>query len=163
MIFARGVNPAGFGGILMKTKDSYLAIAVLAFGLIYTMGAWRLPRAPVGNPFGPVYFPLGLGLLVSLIGLLMLIQSFKSDQEEHKPTSKRGGYAVRVLIAVSLCVGYALMFNRLGFVISTFVFLSVFLMFLNGLKKWLLSASVAFLYTIGVWYLFEKIFLINLP
>ncbi|WP_448522845.1 tripartite tricarboxylate transporter TctB family protein [Pseudothermotoga sp.] len=147
----------------MEAKDRYLAIAVLTFGLVYTMAAWNLPRASVGNPFGPVYFPLGLGLLVTFVGLVMLIQSFRSGQEEHKPALKRGDYAVRVLIAVSLCVGYALMFNRLGFVISTFAFLSVFLMFLNGLKKWLLSASVAFLYTIGVWYLFEKIFLINLP
>jgi len=47
--------------------------------------------------------------------------------------------------------------------ISTFVFLTSFLLLLNGLKKWPLCLTIALLYTIGVWYLFEKVFLINLP
>lgn len=144
----------------MEAKDRYLAIIVLVFGLVYTLASWNLPRAPVGNPFGPVYFPLGLGVLVSVIGLLMLVQSLRTRQETSRKPSK---LSVRMWIAVLFCVGYALVFNRVGFMISTFVFLTSFLLLLNGFKKWLMSLSIALLYTIGVWYLFEKVFLINLP
>jgi putative tricarboxylic transport membrane protein len=163
MIFARGAFPAGFGGIFVEAKDRYLAIAVLAFGLVYTIAAWNLPRAPVGNPLGPVYFPLGLGLLVTIIGSLMLLQSSKSQVKEEKTIGKHGKYASRIMIVLLLCVGYALVFRVLGFLISTLAFLSAFLIILNGLKKWFLSVSIALLYTLGVWYLFEKVFLINLP
>ncbi|KUK01951.1 MAG: Putative tricarboxylate transport protein TctB, partial [Thermotoga sp. 50_1627] len=144
MNLARRMFPAGFGGIFMEAKDRYLAVAVLAFGLIYTMSAWRLPRAPVGNSFGPVYFPLGLGVLVSVIGLLMLVQSLRTHQETARKPSK---LSVRMWIAVLFCVGYALTFDRFGFMISTFVFLTSFLLLLNGLKKWPLCLTIALLYT----------------
>lgn len=143
-------------------KDRYLSVAVLAFGVIYTIAAWNLPRAPVGNPLGPVYFPLGLGLLVTIIGFLMLLQSLKMRHEERAPL-KLGKSAFQILATLVLCVAYSLMFNKLGFLFSSFVFLSALLILLNGLRKWLMSLSISILYTAGVWYLFEKVFLINLP
>lgn len=144
-----------------SVKDRYLSVVVLGFGVIYTIAAWNLPRAPVGNPLGPVYFPLALGLFVTVIGFLMLLQSLKAHHEEH--AAKSGRYASRVLTVLAFCVAYALMFNRLGFLFSSFVFLSALLMLLNGFKKWLMNFSISILYTVGIWYLFEKVFLINLP
>lgn len=143
-------------------KDRYLSVAVLTFGVIYTIAAWNLPRALVGNPFGPVYFPFGLGLLVTIIGFLMLLQSLKMRHEERAPL-KLGKSAFQILSTLALCVVYALMFNRLGFLFSSFVFLSVLLILLNGPRKWLMSLTISILYTVGIWYLFEKVFLINLP
>lgn len=143
-------------------KDKYLSVVVLAFGVIYAVVAWNLPRAPVGNPLGPVYFPLGLGLLVTIIGFLMLLQSLKSRHEQRAP-SKSGKISSKILATLALCVAYALIFNRLGFLLSSFVFLSATLILLNGPRKWLMSLSISMLYTIGIWYLFEKVFLINLP
>jgi len=157
---SRGVTaPRALEGF--PVKDRYLSAAVLGFGIIYTIAAWNLPRAPVGNPLGPVYFPLVLGLFIALIGFLMLLQSLKAHHEEH--AAKSGRYAIRILTVLAFCVAYALMFNRIGFLFSSFVFLSALLILLNGFKKWLMNFSISILYTVGIWYLFEKVFLINLP
>lgn len=157
----RGSCPAGFRRDLFM-KDRYLSVVVLGFGVTYTIAAWNLPRAPVGNPLGPVYFPFGLGLLVTIVGFLMLLQSLKAHHEE-RAHAKSGKSAFQILATIVLCVAYALVFNRLGFLFSSFVFLSALLILLNHLRRWLMSLTISILYTVGIWYLFEKVFLINLP
>ncbi len=149
-------------GLTMNKGERILSLAVLSFGIIFTIVSLRLPRAPVGDPMGPIYFPLGLGMLMSIIGFLMLI-SRKSEETNHssRKLSKKALYTI--LLTVALGIMYAFIFNRLGFAVSTLIFLGTLLFIINGPKKWLTNISATVLFTVGIWYLFEKIFLITLP
>lgn len=147
----------------MERKEKWLAATVLAFGTVYTVTTLKLPRAVVGNPMGPLYFPLAFGILTIVIGLVMLIQDLRNMESSthEKKAAKKG--ALNIVFGASLCLVYALLFSRIGFFISTVLFLTTFLFMLNGPKRWFMNVSVAVLYTVGVWYLFEKVFLIDLP
>lgn len=158
--------PHGFGGIEMEQKDRWLGVVVLTFGIIYVITTLNLPRAPVGNPMGPLYFPLAFGTLTAIVGLIIFLQAMKKVPEQSKTETevkkKRANYS-RLLLGIGISLIYASLFNYVGFVISTLIFLTVFLFVLNGIQKWILNLSVAILYTFGIWYLFEKVFLIALP
>ncbi|HEY8541810.1 MAG TPA: tripartite tricarboxylate transporter TctB family protein [Pseudothermotoga sp.] len=148
----------------MKQKDKWLGITVLVFGIIYTVVTLNLPRAPVGNPMGPIYFPLAFGILTAIIGLIIFLQAIRKTSEQAEIELKKGKLNYKqLLLGIGISLIYALLFSRLGFVPSTLIFLIVFLFILNGVKKWILNLSISVLYTFGVWYLFEKVFLISLP
>ncbi|WP_041081043.1 tripartite tricarboxylate transporter TctB family protein [Thermotoga profunda] len=148
----------------MKQKDKWLGITVLVFGIIYTVVTLNLPRAPVGNPMGPIYFPFAFGILTAIIGLIIFLQAIRKTSEQAEIELKKGKLNYKqLLLGIGISLIYALLFSRLGFVPSTLIFLIVFLFILNGVKKWILNLSISVLYTFGVWYLFEKVFLISLP
>ncbi|MEJ5228422.1 MAG: tripartite tricarboxylate transporter TctB family protein [Pseudothermotoga sp.] len=148
-----------------RKKDRWLAIVVLTFGIIYVVTTLNLPRAPVGNPMGPLYFPLGFGILTIVVGSIMLFQNMGHEKVsgQEKEVIKKPKRYLQVFFGVLLCLSYAVLFDLIGFVVSTLFFLVAFLFILNGGKKWFVNLSIAFLYTVGVWYLFEKVFLISLP
>lgn len=147
----------------MEQKDKWLGITVLVFGITYTVVALNLPRAPVGNPMGPIYFPLAFGTIAIIIGLIIFLQTLKKTSETEVELKKGKLNYKKLLLGIGISLVYAILFNRLGFIPSTLVFLTAFLFALNGVRKWILNLSIAILYTFGVWYLFEKIFLISLP
>ena len=43
----------------------------MVLGVLYGIQAWHLPKALIGNPWAPVYFPLGLGILMTALGALL--------------------------------------------------------------------------------------------
>lgn len=163
-----GASPHRFfteGLKMEKKKDRWLAVVVLAFGIIYVVTTLNLPRAPVGNPMGPLYFPLGFGILTIVIGSIMLFQSIGHEKvsAHGEEVTKKSKQYLYVFFGVILCVAYAILFDLTGFIASTLIFLTVFLFMLNGPRRWIANLSIALLYTVGVWYLFEKVFLISLP
>jgi putative tricarboxylic transport membrane protein len=111
---------------------------------------------------GPVFFPrivLGAMLLFSLITLVEgQIKSRSGDDRDGGP-----GLAPRVLLpAVVVTGGYILSISWAGFVIPTVIF-TFLLPLVLGYRNWLLAAAISISYTISVWYIFERVFLIILP
>ncbi|ABV32611.1 MULTISPECIES: tripartite tricarboxylate transporter TctB family protein [Pseudothermotoga] len=144
---------------MKQSSEKILAIVVLSFGVMYIITTLGLPRAPVGNPMSPLYFPIGLGILMSVLGFLMLIRTEGSKVRKEVP--KRSYFMILTILCA--CFAYAMLFKIIGFVASTMLFLVGLLFLLNGYKKWLINIIVAISYTFGIWYVFEKIFMISLP
>jgi len=140
---------------------------ILAFllGVGYSYLAWTLPRATVGNPLAPLIFPLMLGGGMTLLGILLLIQeAVRASRKEGKPVSFTFTQYGKSIATVSLLCGlYAFFFERIGYLLSTFLFLSIVLYLFNGKERWKSILSISLGFSVGVYVLFGEVLSIQLP
>ena len=155
--------------------DRWIALIFLVFCLLYgyasffTMDA-QLPPFMQRNPVWPSTFPKILavaGVLVSVIVLLGLEQpgpkAAKAPEIDHRRlTEYKLGHA---LLLLGMMVVYALSLRPVGFLLSTFGFLTLGAALL-GERRFLTLLPVAAVATGGIWYLVQEvlgIFLSPLP
>lgn len=146
--------------------NAWVALAAIVFGVAYGAQAIGLPRAPIGNPMAPLYFPMGLaGLMVFLGAVSFVIEARKGLNNDDK--SKRPQFHMKsmklILIVMALCLVYTFLFDRIGFVFSTILFLMAMLTAINSSKKMLQNAVITLCFSFGMWYVFVKVFQISLP
>lgn len=155
----------------MKEKkvdfSALVGIIVTVFGIIYSFNAFKLPKAAIGDPMGPVYFPLGLGIALITLGIALTIRSdfsmikpsieFVKDQT---PDDKK----VTFMIVVTCISGmvYAVTFELFGFVIATSIFLMSILLMTNP-KKYIANTIISVVFSISVYVLFKFALGIPLP
>lgn len=147
--------------------DGITGIIVILFGLIYTIMSYNLPRAAIGNAMDPLYFPLGLGALLLIVGTLLFIKSDKSHialaiTSMSPSTAKDKEVSRMVILTCVVAILYALLFEHLGFIISTFGFLVGILFITNG-KKYVVNITVALVFSLGVFAIFNYALGIPLP
>ncbi|MGD0235989.1 MAG: tripartite tricarboxylate transporter TctB family protein [Syntrophorhabdales bacterium] len=104
-------------------------------GLRYGFGTWREP--------GPGLLPVVFGTLLAVLSLVLFIVSFIARGKPQEKTfwERKGSWKTVLAVSLSL-VGYMVLFNQLGFIFITFLFLFFLLKFI-GKKGWLISISVA--------------------
>lgn len=143
-------------------SDYIVGIFGILFGAIYSIQSILLPKASIGNPWAPIYFPVTLGVLMIGFGILLLLKGLKQKKEG------TGLYFPReALILISgtllVCAVYAFIFERIGFIASTIIFMASVLTLINEFKNWKTNLAVAVCFTLLIWSVFEKLFYINLP
>lgn len=142
-------------------SDVIIGIAGLALGISYFIQSLNLPKAFIGNPWAPIYFPLSLGVFMILCSAILFFESLR-----HKKKSEK--FSARVpwfLIIGTISIGsiYAVLFNRIGFIPSTIIFIGAMLFLVNGTKGWLQNIILTVCLTLSVWYCFEKVLYISMP
>jgi|GEM_PF-319437 Tripartite tricarboxylate transporter TctB family. len=145
--------------------NAWVGLVAVAIGILYGFQAYNLPRAPIGNPMAPLYFPLGLaGFMILLGAITFAVEAAKglnADDKAKRPQFHLKSVAL-IFYMVALCVIYAFIFDHAGFVISTIFFLLASLFVINpGKAK--LNLVVTMVFSIGMWYIFNDIFQITLP
>lgn len=146
--------------------NALVGFTALFLGVVYAIQAFNLPKAMIGNPWAPVYFPIGLGILMAALGLLQVVLEARkglTNLEGVKRPKFQASSLKLIFGAAALCVLYAIIFERLGFIISTLVFLGSLLFLINGARAWKLNTGLTLGFTFGAWYTFVKLFQINLP
>lgn len=142
-------------------------IIVTAVGVIYTVLAYKLPRASVGNPMEPAIFPLILGIGMTLCGILLLASKSKEKEaKEIKKPSLKGMSQDSKLIIFTCVMGilYGILFEPLGYVLSTILFMGGLLFAINdGLKKWKTNLLVAVGFSVAIYVTFSYFLSIPLP
>lgn len=147
--------------------NAWVGLVSIVFGTVYGIQAIQLPRAPIGNPMAPIYFPLGLGVLMTLFGAILFIteacKGLNSDDKSKRP--KFHAHSMKLIsIVIGLCLLYTVMFDYAGFVFSTLFFLMSMLVIINnGKSKVFQNAIIALCFSFGMWYVFVKVFQISLP
>ncbi len=147
--------------------DALVGIVVALGGLIYILAAYLLPRSTVGKPLSPSYFPFLLGGILVALGILLFLQSdmsksmqslkdLKNMSEKDKANSKL------ITITCVACIVYGVIFNTLGFVISTFIFIE-FMLYLTNKKEMLKNTIVSLCFSIVIYILFSRFLGIILP
>lgn len=149
MIFTRYVMPSFF-----------IAVSIVLF-----IATLNLQKAPMGDPYGPLYFPGLISIVLFITSLLYLLQELKRIPEKNKKLAqlfekKTGMYILSTLLYAMV---YAFIFERLGYLISTVLFLGAVLFTINGKKKWIVNLSVAVLFSFLSWYGFYHLLDISLP
>lgn len=149
---------------MMTSADRWVGLLVSLLG-VFILGYVMTLRFPeFSNDPGPAFMPkaVAVGLIVCGLGLLFWP---KSRGEPSAPKTTRIQILRMGVVAASLVL-YALVFNLIGFVASTFLFLTFTAGFLSGAlakKAYLSGAVVAAIVTALIYYVFHGLLNIVLP
>ncbi len=94
-------------------SDRIFGLAVLLTALAYIASATQIQTSFLADPVGPKAFPMGVGVVAAVSGLVMM---FKPDADPAWPAGKT---LLALLIAVLVLVTYAYALKPLGFLIPT--------------------------------------------
>jgi putative tricarboxylic transport membrane protein len=132
-----------------------------------------MPKASIGNPMAPKIFPLVLGIGLTILGALYTMKEYKDWQaevtsgteEKVSPEKQEINQKTNKLITITAVasIGYAMIFESLGYVISTMLFIGVVMFALNGKEKWKTCILVATIFSVAVYLIFSNLLAIPLP
>lgn len=147
--------------------NAVTGLVTAAIGLTYSLMSYFGPRARMGNPMNPLYFPLALGFLMTVFGIVLFARSDKNNMIENlkelKNISGTEKKVSQMILITCICGGlYAFIFEHAGFVISTILFLLSILFMTNG-KKVVTNVVVSVLFSVGIFILFNHGLGIPLP
>jgi putative tricarboxylic transport membrane protein len=152
--------------------DIIVAIGVVLLGVLVIALTWNTTTPIVKDPVGPRFFPFVLGLLFIVGGSVVAIQRFRSMNAE-------GGYRVepegsaeddptlpasakRALAMLGLTVAYAFLFQPLGFLISTPIYIVAAFAVMSE-RRYVTTSIWAAIYTIATYLLFAVLLEIRFP
>jgi len=72
--------------------DIIVGIAGLVLGISYLIQSLSIPKAFIGNPWAPIYFPLSLGVLMTLCSIMLLFQALRQKRKELSLAPKPPGF-----------------------------------------------------------------------
>ncbi|ASJ21789.1 tripartite tricarboxylate transporter TctB family protein [Brachyspira hampsonii] len=148
------------------TITTLSSIVTIAVGVVYTIMTFQLPDASIGRAAEPKIFPAILGIAFTLLGLILLIddtiKNSKKDKKE-KVQFSFGDNGKKILITIVNAVLYAVLFNVIGYVFATIIFLEIELLIFGGIKAWKVSTIVAVLFSIIAFLIFNVFLGIYLP
>jgi hypothetical protein len=124
---------------IKSPKDFWAGLMFIGIGLFFVF--WAMTHYQMGSAvrMGPAYFPVLLGGLLAVLGLLVLIEAFAIEG----PPVPAFGYRPLILISVA-CVAYGYLMKPLGLILATAAL--VFIAALGGHEfKW---KEVTILYVI---------------
>lgn len=146
------------------------SIITIAVGLTYMIMAFNFPDATIGNPLEPKIFPIMLGIALTILGFALLIEeliknSKNKDTNKEKETIKLsfGNNGKKIAITIVNAIVYAILFNILGYILSTIIFLEVELLIFGGLKSWKVSTIVSVLFSVIAFLIFNTFLGLYLP
>lgn len=162
------------------TADRIIAAVVIAFTAVYCYAAGQIPLLTFGDPIGPRLFPYLIGGLLVLGAILLFFEarpsreqasdvdaSFPAEQlPEDDPEAPNGdkGRQVPLLIAglSAWTLLYILGFERLGYIISTTIFLFGLTLYFHP-RRWLVNCAISLLLPAFVYFVFDRLLHVNLP
>lgn len=146
----------------MRGRDLGAAAVLLAFALFALSQARGLRFGSIVSP-GPGFFPLCLAVALTLVSVGLVARAVREPRAAGGPAAgRRPGGGLKVVGTLAALVVYALVLERLGFLLATFALLVFFFKALQR-QRWLvaLGGSVA---TSLLTYLVFKLWLgVNLP
>ncbi|MCF6411369.1 tripartite tricarboxylate transporter TctB family protein [Pseudalkalibacillus salsuginis] len=149
----------------MKAIKLAFPIVLLIISGIFLIASFNVPKANLGNPNGPLYFPIGLSALMLIFCIGYFFQELKNLQKEDDYIRLliAGRTPKLILVTVLLGIGYAFIFEQTGFLIATILFLGALLFFINGVKKWKANIIVSLCFSFITWYAFSQLLGVSLP
>jgi putative tricarboxylic transport membrane protein len=149
----------------MKAVKLGMPLFMILIALTFLISSFSIPRATLGNANGPLYFPIGLSIFMLILSVIYFLKELKSLNEENEKVKALFEGRTLKLIGVTTALGvvYALIFETLGFFVSTIIFLGALLFYVNGVKKWLVNLIVTFAFSFIAWYGFSQLLGVSLP
>lgn len=147
----------------MGKADRYSAFVWFVFSLLASYQSYRLGMGSLHQP-GPGFVFFWTAIIVAMLSLAVVIKSFvEKTGEERKEERVFAMKGVRkVTLVVTALLLYALLIERVGFVILTFLLL-IFLLKAIEKKPWLLTLLVGVTVTAVSYLLFEVALQSQLP
>ena len=152
-----------FGDLIVSAFYTVLSIVIIVL-------ATQLPKSKVMS-IGPDFMPLVVGIISLILALILLVQSIgklRSKEEAAEAEEKDHSDYRRVLESLLLATIYVNVLKPVGFLISTFVYLTLQMIVLapndKRTKKEIIKyVIINLIFTVVVYVLFRYGFKIILP
>lgn len=135
--------------------DRLLGAAALAVATIMLAFGYGLQAPFAYEPVGPRAFPLIAAAMIALCGIILVVRPGEPDET----VTAGPGRAIAALSGSLL--GYALLFQPLGFVIATTIFMIPIAMIFGA--KWWQGGMAGIVLAISSYVLFDRVLEVVLP
>lgn len=142
-----------------KKFDRIAGIAFLLVGILFFMESQKISDSAYGSSVGPKIFPMWLGIILVALSMRLLYETFKYKSEDSKKEQLQ--YKKFLIIFVSALL-YAFFLEKIGYVISTFLFLLIAFQTVER-GKIFYSLLISAVFSVGVYYLFSELLGGSLP
>ncbi len=139
------------------TADRLAAVVIFVLAVLYMRESTAFRGVTVADVVGPSAYPILIGGLTAFLAVVQFVRG--SSSEVVRPFWARHGRAL--LLAVAL-FAYTRLLEPLGFLVSTFVYLTLSHLWL-GERSWFRAAGVGLGLTLGLWLLFDRTLDLRLP
>lgn len=144
--------------------DRVIFVCTVIIAAVYLYATTLIPSLEIGDPLGPKAFPRLLGITLLIAAGLLLLEIWK-DRKAARPAPGQEFADWRyagVIIGVSVWTGvYYAAFDKLGYIISTAIFLLALMAWFNR-GKWVANVLTTVLFSILSYVMFVKLD-VNLP
>ncbi|WP_088006882.1 tripartite tricarboxylate transporter TctB family protein [Indiicoccus explosivorum] len=149
----------------MKIIKMGMPVFLVVLSIVFLLGTYNLPKAKLGNPDAPLYFPMGVSVLLLVFSVIYLFQELRRAHEDNEQIREMLSGRTPLLIGatIALGIGYALIFETVGFLFSTILFLGALLFIVNGRRKWITNIIVTITFSFVSWYAFSELLGVSLP
>ena len=110
----------------MRRVALYCNLFWLLFSLLTCIESYRLKLGVVTKP-GPGFFPFGAGFIMLILSLIALFQWMGKKDSSEKTVQKKPVRWWNIVIILAAIPAYALSLEKIGFLINTFLFISLLL------------------------------------
>jgi putative tricarboxylic transport membrane protein len=138
--------------------DRVIFVCTLILAGIYFYATEKLPSLEIGDPLGPKAFPRLLGIALVITAVVLLLEILRARKQPVRPVANAQPVDARTYLVVAGVVvwtfAYILIFERLGFMIATSIFLLGLMSYFHR-GKWVSNVLSAFGFAIGAYFLFK--------
>lgn len=147
--------------------DRVIFVCTLVLAAVYLYATEQLPSLEIGDPLGPKAFPRLLGAGLVLTAIVMVFEMVRARKTASGTTAsaapdpaERKGTLVVALAAVWTLL-YFLVFETLGYVLATTLYLYPLMAYFNSGKR-LMNGLTAVLFSLLSYLMFVKLLGVNL-
>ncbi|PEJ56755.1 transporter [Bacillus sp. AFS002410] len=144
---------------MSKKFDRLAAIIFLITGITFILESRNIATTAYGSVVGPNVFPFILGCALSLLSCRLFYETFSYKVKEKDEVQYN--YKQFFIILVSAIL-YALLLEKIGFIISSFLFLIVSIQTLER-GNWFKSISISLGYSVIIYVIFVEVLKGTLP
>ena len=136
---------------------------MLLLAAVYLYATAQIPTLEIGDPLGPKAFPILLGIVLIVAAILLFFETLKKDSAPGVKVPRESLRHLWLIGGVTAWTAlYFGVFDRVGYLVSTTVYLLVMTAVFNR-GKWLANALTSVLWSVGSYVLFVKILGVVLP
>ena len=149
------------GPTIVRKADLYVGTIIVCIGLLLAYESLQLPTVE-GMLIGPGSLPLGLGICLAVLGLILVLASAMGHTRDKVICWPQGSELRQiVLVALSFAL-YIVIVTILGYLISTLLMLIV-LIRVMGNFRWRFVIPISLFFTIALYIIFQVWLQISLP
>jgi putative tricarboxylic transport membrane protein len=139
-----------------QLADRIVGACTLLLAAAYLYATSRLPAMDIGDPLGPKAFPVLLGILLALAGVLLLFESLAGRNQP--PAGDAGGVARpgMVVVVTTVTIVFFAVLEPVGYLIAFSLYLFVLMLWLHRRSPFTCLAT-AVLFALGSYALFAKV------
>ncbi len=145
-----------------KAADFWVSLLVIAISIIFFVQASDMPKSDRG--IGPGDYPKIICIVLFVLGMIQLVTTVVKCKGIPLIDFKtvQGRYLFRAAIMLAMTIAYYMLVKKVGFVLLTpFYLFGSFMLF--GYKRKILAAIIAVVFSVVIYILFVRVFMVILP